>query len=213
MDLQAADRVLVDADVVSKLAHWDLLSRLPTLLHCSFLQMATVPSVPHRAARVVAGHNDKLFSTRLAAKRALAFCEQIAPLPPPDPRILGALQGNAHIDAGEALLLACASSKSFLLTGDKRALDALAHAPAVEVPCKGQILCLEQIVLMALKVMSLPTIRTHICPHREIDKSIGAAFGSDCSAGEADVQAGLRSYIEHLRNSTSGWLAPFPPLS
>jgi hypothetical protein len=58
--------------------------------------------------------------------------------------------------------------------------------------------------------MSLPTIRTHICPHRELDKSIGAAFGSECAAAEVDVRAGLVSYIEHLRNLTSDLLAPFP---
>lgn len=209
---------LLDADAVSKLAHWDLLGEVAVLTGVSTDQTATLSSLIHRAARSCAKADGRLFKATSAAERALKYLQQLAPLPPPDEDFIAHVQHVPAIDPGEALLLASlrAHANTILITGDKRAVTALATAVPEQMlnSLSDRIVTIEQIVLALLKSKGIDWLRAHICPYRTLDKAIGVIMGSDCKASAEAAEAGLRSYIADLR-SLSGTLlratAPFSP--
>jgi hypothetical protein len=175
-------------------------------------------SLVHRAARSCAKADGRLFKDTSAAERALKYLQQLAPLPPPDEDFIAHVQHVPAIDPGEALLLASlhAHANTILVTGDKRAVTALATAVPEQMlnSLSDRIVTIEQIVLALLKSKGIDWLRAHICPYRTLDKTIGVIMGSDCKASAEAAEAGLLSYIADLR-SMSGTLlratAPFSP--
>jgi hypothetical protein len=207
---------LLDADAVSKFAHWDLLGELAALTGVPTAQTATLSSLVHRAARSCGKPDGRLFKDAIAAERALKYLQQLAPLPQPDEDLITRLQHVPAIDPGDAVLLAIlrAHANTVLITGDKRAVKALATALPESIlhSLSDRIVTLEQIVLAFLKRNGIDWLRAHICPYHTLDKAIGVIMGGDCTAPAEAAEAGLGSYIADLR-SLSGTLlratAPF----
>ena len=95
----------------------------------------------------------------------------------------------------------CNNPQAVLVTGDKRALRALA-APGLEDIVErvaGRIACLEQVVLSALDRLDVGTLATSIEPHRDLDVAVRCAVPLPSYAVEPAVRKGLLSYIEDLR--------------
>jgi hypothetical protein len=193
--------LLIDADAFAKLAHWNLLDELPRIFACSWEDMSVLPSVGHRAKRVVEGKADRLFFDKAAAERALRAIERMGTMPAPDTTSLEFLQNAPQIDAGEAVLFASAGDHGYVLTGDKRALTALTKTatPPLAQRLQGRIVCVEQVLVRALDLMGFEQLRERVCPHRTIDKMVAAVFGSTCQTTESDVRQGLNSYIRAAR--------------
>lgn len=200
---------LLDADALSKLAHWDLLGELSVLTGVPTGETATLSSLVHRATRSCAKPDGRLFKDVSAAERALKYLQQLAPLPPPDDDFIAYVQHVPAIDPGEAVLLAAlrAHADTILITGDKRAVTSLATAAPEPIlkSFSDRIVTIEQIVLALLMSHGIDWLRRRICPYRTLDKAIGAIMGSDCKASAQAAEAGLRSYISDLR-SVSGTL-------
>lgn len=189
----------IDVDALSKLAHWNILPLLPSLLAISWKQMATMSSLRYRVQSAIAKPDGKLFHSIQAAKTAAVCIGNMASCGVPDPNIIAAFSDIPQIDAGEAVLfsLLIQDPSARLLTGDKRAVKALARHSLAQA-FEGRIICLEQVIAMAMKVKGHAWILENICPQREIDKAVAVVLGSRCDAAEIQIVDGLSSYISEL---------------
>ncbi|WAH64488.1 hypothetical protein [Xanthomonas hortorum] len=126
-------------------------------------------------------------------------------------RLAAELQFNAQqasqaLDAGEAQLAAMVVTRELrhLLTGDKRAIAALALTPLPVSIDRDQLahklICFEQAVWSLLDHQDTASIRAAICAEREVDTQLRICFS--CSAPEVEEPSwreGLRSAIEEVR--------------
>ena len=121
------------------------------------------------------------------------------PLPGPDMSVVSALQSHPGIDAGELLLVGAlaATPDAFLLTGDKRALTALAKTNAIP-GCRERFICVEQLVWHALDQLgpSELTVRMRFLAFR--DEAARAIVGREGAKSDGDLRDGLRSYLHAL---------------
>lgn len=193
--------LLVDVDVLAKLAHWGMLPELPTFVGVEWAQMSTVASLRFRAQRAASNPDGKLFHSADAAYAVMHALEQMAPLPTVDPTRLAAFQDATDIDAGEAILFALLDgiADRCVLTGDKRAVRALSQLPAARrALLEGRILVLEAVFLKALHLRGIEWLRERVCPSRGLDKTIAIALGGRCDAPPAAVIEALHSYRREL---------------
>lgn len=193
--------LLVDVDVLAKLAHWGMLPELPTFVEVDWPRMSTVPSLRFRAQRAATTPDGKLFHSTDAARAVMRAVSQMAPLPTVDPTRLAQFQDATDIDAGEAILFALLDGVAdrCVLTGDKRAVRALSQLPATRrVLLEGRLLILEAVFLKALDLRGIEWLRKLVCPSRELDKAISIALGSRCDAPPEAVDEALRSYHGEL---------------
>ena len=121
---------------------------------------------------------------------------------------------SLEFDTGESQLLAILLSRGapLLLTGDKRAIQAL-HGIGIR-GIDGRIACLEQLLAAFLANCDHRQLRERICREPRADRAVTACFA--CSApevSEEDIHAGLASYVGHLRKSTGALLLASPDLS
>ncbi|TAK90337.1 MAG: hypothetical protein EPO06_08645 [Burkholderiaceae bacterium] len=192
----------LDVDAICKLANWRLLDELSNIMHIKPESMMTLGSLIHRAKRSIDKLDTRLFVATDAASNLAEFLRHTSPLPEADPKLLAIFQDVADIDVGEAILFSILIQhpESRFVTGDKRALRALTNVPqGIREALAGRVICLEQVVAKTLAVYGLERLRKHICPHKDIDRSVANAMGSRCDAGQASVEEGLYSYIEEIR--------------
>ena len=114
-----------------------------------------------------------------------------------------ATRRSLELDAGESQLLAMLLHRAapLLLTGDKRAVIAM-HGLGVG-DADGRIACLEQLMSTLLTMLGAALLRTAVCAESEADRAVTACFA--CAAAgvaDADVRAGLSSYVGHLRRAS-----------
>jgi hypothetical protein len=193
--------LLVDVDVLAKLAHWRLLPELPAFVGFEWAQMSTVASLRFRAQRATTAPDGKLFHNADAACAAVDALALMAPLPTADPTRLAAFQDATDIDAGEAILFALLDGVAdrYVLTGDKRAVRALSHLPSARrALLQGRLLVLESVFMRVLDLRGIEWLRERVCPSRHLDKTIAIALGSQCDAPLAAVHEALHSYYGEL---------------
>lgn len=112
-----------------------------------------------------------------------------------------------ELDGGESQLLAIVARRNFhcLLTGDKRAISAMA-AVAIELAA-GRILCFEQLMARIVFVVGADAVRPRICAEPQVDRALTACFGCARDAvPQADVVDGLASYVGYLKRTAPGVL-------
>lgn len=126
-------------------------------------------------------------------------------------RLAAELQFNAQqaslaLDAGEAQLAVMVFTRELrhLLTGDKRAIAALASTPLPDdiEPARlvHKLICFEQAVWALLDSQDAASVRAAICTERDVDTQLRICFS--CSSPEVDEASwreGLRSAIEDVR--------------
>lgn len=200
---------LTDVDIVSKLAHWRLLDLLPTVFGCEVTDLATLPSLIHRAKNACITP-DRIFRDVETAKYAYDFLLRMGTLPSPDPDVISVLQRYPKIDAGEAILLAVATEmeNSILATGDKNAIQGLypVYQSGLFANLKARLICLEQILECCLQHLGLSALQDKIKLSLDQDIAVKNIFGSRCDATIESVESGLNSYIDNLRNNTGDLL-------
>lgn len=199
-------RLVVDVDALVKLAHWGLLGELEGATGIPPERQATVESIRFRAAR----RDPKLFRDATVADYLAVALSQFGAAWRPDAEVVAHLQGIAGLDAGEITLIAmlCSDPQAVLVTGDKRALRALAASGLEDIVERvaGRIVCLEQVVLSALDRLGVGTLAKSIEPHRDLDVAIRCAVPLLPYPVELDVRKGLLSYIEDLRKDAPSLL-------
>lgn len=121
-----------------------------------------------------------------------------------------AVRQNVELDGGESQLVAILVSRAceLLLTGDKRAISAMEVVAPIEV--HGRVACFEQVVSEIVRQAGTETARKHICSEPRVDKTMAVCFScaSANAPSEADVCAGLKSYIDHLAKMAPNILVP-----
>jgi hypothetical protein len=115
------------------------------------------------------------------------------------------------IDLGEATLITAIiqESGSFLATGDKRCLQALATTECLQTIHKslqGRVVCLEQIICKLIETQGFDWVLEKILLNLECDKAIKVAFGSGSRSQCESVLGTLNSYIQELRVESGGIL-------
>lgn len=193
-------RLLVDNDVLLKLAHWQLLDCVPECLGTTWAQVAVLDSLRFRTQR----KDKKLFRAPAVADALASRLAMAAPMPAPDPTVIETLQGVVGIDAGEVALIGtlCACAEALWMTGDKRALRALT-VPSLAVVAgrvRGRVVCLEQVLWHALDTRGVQRLGECITPYRGMDTAVRCIIGSPDIIQESSVREGLASYLRDLEH-------------
>lgn len=214
-----ADAAL-DNDVILKGASYGLLTGL----------LAALPGGPHEhgvlgAARFMLPKKlERKSVTRMEdaladLQAALAAFDVLEP-DATEQRLAAELQFSAQqsgqaLDAGEAQLTAMVVTRELrhLLTGDKRAIAALASTPLPDGIDREQLahklICLEQAVWALLDHLDAANVRALICAEQEVDAQLRICFScSSPEVEEASWREGLRSAIEEIRAGCPDLLAP-----
>jgi hypothetical protein len=126
---------------------------------------------------------------------------------------LEAQRAGVPLDTGESQLCAVLIVRTlpFLLTGDKRAIQAIEQLLDVDTRLRlvcGKVTSLEQIFLRALSEANQSAYRTAVCSEPNVDKTLTICFS--CKSEHATpegVREGLRSYINDLRSQSGQVLA------
>jgi hypothetical protein len=120
------------------------------------------------------------------------------------------------LDSGESLLAVVSASRKILrlLTGDKRAIEALQRllqqGVATTDQLIGRLVCLEQAIVWMLDrgLTSVAACRQAVCTERNVDIALAVCFS--CSSPEISDERcheGLRAYIQSLRTDALDMLA------
>lgn len=119
-----------------------------------------------------------------------------------------AIRRDLELDGGESQLLAILANRacSLLVTGDKRAIAAMAVVAAAEAA--GRVACLEQLMAHVVGVVGSVAVRAAVCSEPGVDRAITGCFGCSMATepGDPGVLAGLASYVRHLDKAAPGTL-------
>lgn len=194
--------LLVDVDAMCKLAHWRLLELLPEITGVSLPACSTLTSTKYRAIKSLERPDGKVFFSVDAAHAVVHAVDQFSELPQPDIELLSQFQDIAGIDSGEAVMLArlIEDQKAIFLTGDKRALRAIAAMDEnVRTAIAERVLPVECVIKCVLETYGIDELRARVCVWKNVDKAVSIVMGSRCDVGEASVREGLASYLGELK--------------
>ena len=194
---------LVDNDIALKLAQCDLIDELPNVLgespeHYFITPNARFQLLPRPKERGInrCGNEESYY-------RLTSFIEQATELPPVDDLDrLEALSNIPGIDSGEALLFAsmCEYENAILLTGDKRALEALQEHgdsfPEILDVVTESVVNFETALLLAWNEIGYPTLKQKLLGNPRPDGVLRTVLGE--SMTEQSLQDCLCSYTRHL---------------
>lgn len=206
---------LVDNDIGKKVAVLDLVSEFEALTYVggSALVLPT--------AKYVFGANGKTIKKlkqqfgQAAANRICQFFSG-APAYPDHIEFLPELAGVDDIDAGEVGLFSAAYvlRSHGVVTGDKRAIEALATNPScsrTRTSLQGRIMCLEQVVWAIILERGLPHVWARCKNGLGCDKALKMIFGFEDPPPLERVRSAFDSYIGALRRNANGLLHPLAP--
>lgn len=212
--------LLLDVDVVIKLAAYDLLE---VIAHPSCAAdcggrrgvIATTRFVAYKRLK------RKAVDPQAAHARLAAFLGVAVELEPTDEelRLAATIEAQAvtaglELDSGESQLCAIAIARSnpILLTGDKRAIaaaEALLEAVAELAALTERIACLEQAISLAVERLGAGPVRDLVLAELDMDTAINICFQSTNPAVDETFEpAGLSSYINSVRASAPTLLLP-----
>lgn len=204
---------LLDSDAARKLCQYELIEELIVLLGCAMGDVAVLPQLKFqlrltddvKALEKLGTANAVELARRLVASArevevSVTSANPLLELNRPD------------IDSGEATLFAalCERSYSSLISGDKRAFIALSKVDGIPVidGLWARMLCLEEALLWLARDGDFPTISERVRNRLDVDTSIGISFGRSAPAAQQTVIDALQSYIDYLRQQTSGKYTP-----
>lgn len=186
-------QLLIDTDAFCKLVAANLLDDALELLGVDRAQCATLPALPYMLAR---GSLRKRYGDR-EADRIRKFVSQFSVAPMPSSTWMDALAAESRIDPGEVQLFALAAEQGIpILTGDKRALNALAKVAAIHPLLSGRVVTLEAVLLGVASKMSDEKLREKGKVLGQYDSMARAVFASVGSV----VCDGLDSYMRDVES-------------
>ncbi|WP_325130783.1 hypothetical protein [Arenimonas sp.] len=193
---------MADNDVLLSAAHWGLLDQVPTMVGATWSEVSVLTSLPPRTKKA----DPKLFKDPAVAAALAPYLARCAPLPDPEVSLIARLQGRQDIDVGEQVLFAAAGNapEAFVVTGDKRAIRALAavHAQGLIPELTGRVMCLEQLLWHALSTLGPNELLRRVREYPDRDMATLAILGRTGSKSQAQIEEGLTSYLKDL-NQTS----------
>ncbi|MGE6323214.1 hypothetical protein ACQKEF_23645 [Pseudomonas oryzihabitans] len=196
--------ILVDNDVLLKLARYDLLDAYRDLVASEFrnyqfyvLSTAKFKLMPRNDRLKYCGNG--VVADRLEYFIASASVVNEALV---DLDILEVLNAIPGIDTGEALLISAVirSESAFLMSGDKKAVAALSHDDVLPytaaLDCK--IYIMEEVV-RGLISLNFKVVQISIRSSPSVDSAMSNVFGRAHPTDQDGVKAGLASYIQHAQ--------------
>jgi hypothetical protein len=204
-------RGYVDNDVLLKLSAFDLFPATMAALGVTDVRVLTTAKYRLGVTRPDRGEA-KLGAAVFARLRATF--EGVRDVEgEPSAEVLSPLTEVPGIDQGEAILFASAAAEpgTLLASGDKRSLIALAtdaRCAALARSLAGRVLCFEQAVLAAIRIVGYEHTRARIAPERTRDKVIDIAFSRGLETSKENAVEAIESYIRDLRAQTGSLLAP-----
>jgi hypothetical protein len=198
----------LDNDVILKLITYGMLNEA---LDCLKIDRSNIRVLD--SARFVFKKHKKVIENHSLQVRtsAISFVEQHTEIAfqNSDEHIL--LVGQNGIDIGEAILIAATirESSSFLISGDKKCLNALASKDldSIHKKMQGRVICLEQIVYKLIEIQGFVWVMDRILPNLACDATLKAAFGSGSKSQCETVLGTLNGYIQDLQKTSSGILS------
>lgn len=174
--------------------------------------LSTSPAVLRRMLQKVEQGIETRFSVD-GVTRALEFVQATEKLTQgPDLVEYEELLSIPKIDPGEALLFeGTRGLREFVVvTGDKRALRALAESAAhLEVydRLRGNVVCFEQVVMRLIATHGFKKVRERMAPTAHCDRALQAVFPDGVETSEESARRRLNNFITQLWEET-GLLAP-----
>lgn len=215
------ERVLLDNDVVLKAAAYALADETVAATNID----DTPPAMLGVGRFVIRNRLTRASNIADVSRATEAFGQMLAAMTlvePDDDEMAAAadleaeaIRQDLELDGGESQLLAILANRacSLLVTGDKRAIAAMAIVAAAEAG--GRVACLEQLIAHIVARSGTPFVQPRVCAEPKVDRAITSCFAcsSPVRPDVADVLAGLASYIGHLDRSAPGLLLPGHDLS
>ncbi|MBX3648872.1 MAG: hypothetical protein KF853_13535 [Rhodocyclaceae bacterium] len=209
--------LFIDNDALLKLASYDLLDTALTMFNIRPEDIHVLATA--RYALLPAKDRLRHCKIEECASRLESFLAKATKLTPDGLNVgmLDALTSKPGIDPGEALMLGTAASApdSHIITGDKRALEALQAGKGLDDVCEalaGRVLSLELLFLFLVEG-DFAQVQAHVRSRPGVDKALTYAFGVSTPANLDSVRAALDSYVGHLRHLTGSLLHPSPTSS
>lgn len=184
-------RVLVDTDIFCKLGTAGLLTFALDELGVKEGECGRLPALPHMLRR--GGLVRRYGEQRCASLIPLA--ESLPTVGPASDEWLEPLLGMHNIDAGEAQLIAVAAENSaLLLSGDKRALTAIAGVDKIVAALSGRVVVLESMLIALSRRLGQAELRRMLQPAIDGDTVLKVCFSPEST----DALGGLESYLRDL---------------
>ena len=188
--------LLVDSDIFCKLGIAGLLQEAVAIFGLAVDECGCLPALPHMLRR---GKLPKTFGQE-ACEKLITTAERMVVELTPSTTWLDKLAGVDRIDVGEAQLFATiADDRVMVMTGDKRALAAVAQVPDYPEVLAGRIVTLEAILIALCARLSDDVVRSSVQPLIAKDRTVQMCF----SPGNNDPRAALRSYLDAIRRDVA----------
>jgi hypothetical protein len=135
-----------------------------------------------------------------ACDALVGAAEAMGLAPPASTEWLQRLTDVPQIDAGEAQLLGTAAEhRALLITGDKRALIAVARVSGFAEALAGCIVTVEAALLALCNRLGEDVVRTAVTPLLSNDRTLRVCFSPD----NAQPRVALVSYLESLKHDVA----------
>jgi len=168
--------VLVDSDVFCKLALASLLEPALEVLGYGLSDCRLLPALAHMLKR---GRLVEAYGPTACAKLESIACV-VPTLTDPRSRWLDSLAPVPEIDPGEAQLFAKAADDGLtVMTGDKRAVQALKRVPDLTAALCGRVVVLEAILSALCLRLGVDKVRRSIAPVLHHDTMLRVCFSRD----------------------------------
>lgn len=184
-------KLLVDTDIFCKLAIAGILADAMRAFGSEIGECARLAALPYMLSR-----------GRLRTCYTPAVCDELVviartmrPLKDPGGELLDVFTRNGDIDPGEAQLFAAAVGHDVLvLTGDKRAVRAVAKIGQVGGSLGGRIVAFEAVLLALVNVLGVDVVRERVQVIRDYDHVVRVCMSPE----NANPVEALTSYYRHL---------------
>lgn len=184
-------RLLIDSDAFCKLAIGGVLDDAVRVLGEDLSNCGRLAALPHMLRR---GKLRRTFGPD-ACDAVIDLTANVPVIGSPSEVWLDKLTPVDAIDPGEAQIFAAAAESGLIVvSGDKRALQALKTVAGFADALPGRIVVLEAIVIALCDDIGLSEIRTRMQPLIALDKVIQVCF----SQGNENPREGLVSYYRDL---------------
>lgn len=198
---------LLDSDTVRCLCQYLLLEDLAQALNCELTDFAVLPQLRFQLRLAKSDAAIKKLGSEAAVAMAQQLIESASEITiMADSANLLLLLNRPDIDSGEATLFAalCQTNDNSLITGDKRALVSLSQIEGESLldALWSRLICLEEAIYLILQHTGLEAVSQKIRARPDVNIALSLVFGR-CIANElTEVQAGLRSYLNDLKDRT-----------
>lgn len=211
----------LDNDIILKLATCNLFDKTLTSLDVDWSQIKILTTAQYKF-RKLNQQNRRRINFNYNIEEALKVINNCSKILENNLNqdILIKLQDVEGIDVGEAILISYVSyqnqqgNPSYLLTGDKRCLQALANSGITEIiqHLNHRVWCLEQLILKNIQKHGFDFVKQNIVPVKDCDTALKAVFGSSELATLEGSREVFKKYIQDLRQRTGNLLNSYPEL-